>query len=55
MVTTVEYGLTKEGFKRKRLPEIIDSLNKRVADKLGIAIQTDSNSIFGPNSWDLCI
>ena len=47
MVTTVEYGLTKEGFKRKRLPEIIDSLNKRVADKLGIAIQTDSNSIFG--------
>lgn len=47
MVTTVEYGLAKEGFKRKRLPEIIDSLNKRVADKLGIAIQTDSNSIFG--------
>lgn len=44
---TVRYGLTKEGFKKKRLPEIMDSLNRRVSDKLGIPIQTGSNSIFG--------
>lgn len=47
MADTVEYGLSSEGFKRKRLPEIIESLNSRVADKLGISIQTGSNSIFG--------
>lgn len=46
-MATVKYGLTREGFKRKRLPEILDSLNKRVADKLGIEIQTSSNSVFG--------
>lgn len=43
----VKYGLSRDGFKRKRLPEIIKSLNSRVADKLGIPIQTGSNSIFG--------
>ena len=43
----IKYGLTRDGFKRKRLPEILDSLNKRVADKLGMEIQTGSNSIFG--------
>lgn len=47
MATTVKYGLTRDGFKRKRLPEILQSLNDRVSDKLGIAIQTGSNSIFG--------
>ena len=43
----IKYGLTADGFKRKRLPEIIQSLNDRVADKLGIEIQTGANSLFG--------
>ena len=43
----IKYGLTADGFKRKRLPEIIKSLNDRVADKLGIEIQTGANSLFG--------
>ena len=42
-----KYGLSENGFKRKRLPEIIQSLNDRVADKLGIQIQTGPNSVFG--------
>lgn len=41
------YGLTKDGFRRKRLPEILADINKRVADRLGIEIQTGSNSLFG--------
>lgn len=47
MADEVKYGLTREGFRRKRLPEILAAINKRVADKLGIEIQTGSNSIFG--------
>lgn len=43
----VEYGLSSTGFKRKRLPEIIDSLVQRTSDKLGISIQSGANSIFG--------
>lgn len=43
----VKYGLSPEGFKRKRLPEIIDSLVQRTNDKLGISIQSGANSIFG--------
>lgn len=43
----INYGLTADGFKRKRLPEIIQSLNDRVADKLGVEIQTGANSLFG--------
>jgi len=46
-MATVNYGLSAEGFKRKRLPEIITSLNDRIADKLGGAIETTPNSIFG--------
>ena len=46
-MATVDYGLSAAGFKRKRLPEIIQSLNNRVADKLGIPIETGANSIFG--------
>lgn len=42
-----KYGLTANGFNRKRLPEIINSINNRVSDKLGIQIETGSNSIFG--------
>lgn len=46
-MTEVKYGLTSDGFRRKRLPEILDSINSRVADKLGVEIQTGSNSLFG--------
>lgn len=42
-----KYGLTAEGFKRKRLPDIIKSVNARLADSLGTKIQTDSNSVLG--------
>lgn len=41
------YGLTKDGFRRKRLPEILADINQRVADRLGVEIQTGSNSLFG--------
>lgn len=41
------YGLSEKGFRRKRLPEIVQGLNDRVADKLGVPIQTGANSIFG--------
>ena len=43
----VEYGLSENGFRRKRLPEILKGLNDRVADKLGVPIQTGANSVFG--------
>ncbi len=43
----VEYGLSATGFRRKRLPEIIQDLNERVSDKLGVPIETGANSIFG--------
>ena len=44
---TTNYGLSAKGFKRKRLPEIIQSLNNRVSDILGVQIETGANSIFG--------
>ena len=47
MADEVKYGLSPEGFKRKRLPEIIDSLVQRTNDRLGISVQTGANSIFG--------
>ena len=42
-----KYGLTAEGFKRKRLPDIIKSINARLSDALGTKIQTSSNSVLG--------
>lgn len=47
MADEIKYGLSPKGFKRKRLPEIIDSLVQRTNDKLGISIQSGVNSIFG--------
>jgi len=47
MADEIKYGLSPKGFKRKRLPEIIDSLVQRTNDKLGISIQSGANSIFG--------
>ena len=42
-----EYGLTSQGFKQKRLPDIIQSMNSRIADQFGVQIQTSANSVFG--------
>ena len=42
-----EYGLSSEGFKQKRLADIIQSMNQRIADQLGVQIATESNSVFG--------
>ena len=42
-----EYGLTAAGFRRKRLPDIIKSLNDRVSDALGVQIRTEAGSVFG--------
>lgn len=47
MADSVTYGLTKDGFRRKRLPEILSDINKRVSDRLGVDIETGSNSLFG--------
>lgn len=47
MAETFEYGLSANGFKRKRLPEIISSINARIADTLGMPIQTSANSVLG--------
>lgn len=42
-----KYGLSREGFRRKRLPDILRSLHARVSDKLGIPIETGANSLLG--------
>lgn len=42
-----DYGLTPEGFKQKRLADIIQSMSSRIADQLGVQISTESNSVFG--------
>ncbi len=47
MADEIKYGLSREGFRRKRLPEIISSMNSRLSDQLGVEIQTGSNSVFG--------
>ena len=42
-----DYGLTNEGFKQKRLTDIIQSMSSRIADQLGVQISTEANSVFG--------
>ena len=42
-----DYGLTPEGFKQKRLTDIIQSMGSRIADQLGVQISTEANSVFG--------
>ncbi len=41
-----EYGVTPDGFKRKRLPEIKASLEARIAAALGVPITTRPDSVF---------
>ena len=43
----VKYGLSATGFKRKRLPEILQSINARISDTLGLKTQIQSNSVLG--------
>ena len=42
-----KYGLSREGFRRKRLPDILQSLHARISDKLGVPIETGANSLLG--------
>ena len=39
--------MSSEGFKQKRLADIIQSMNSRIADQLGVQISTEANSVFG--------
>lgn len=47
MAAETKYGLTATGFRRKRLSDIIKSINSRLSDSLGVSIQTASNSVLG--------
>ena len=42
-----DYGLTEKGFKPKRLADVVAGVNSRIADQLGIQIETGANSVFG--------
>lgn len=41
------YGLSRDGFKRKRLPEIKSDIFQRFEDTTGVTIEKGSNSIIG--------
>ena len=43
----IKYGLSATGFKRKRLPEIMQAINSRISDSLGLKTQIQSNSVLG--------
>ena len=43
----IKYGLSATGFKRKRLPEIIQAIHSRISDSLGLTTQIHSNSVLG--------
>ena len=42
-----DYGLTEKGFQPKRLADVVAGVNSRIADQLGIQIETNANSVFG--------
>lgn len=42
-----DYGLTEKGFQPKRLADVVAGVNSRIADQLGIQIETSANSVFG--------
>lgn len=46
-MATDEYGLSADGFKRKRLPEIKADIEKRMSNAVGVPIQTRPDSVFG--------
>lgn len=43
----IKYGLSATGFKRKRLPEIMQAINSRISDSLGLKTQIQPNSVLG--------
>ncbi len=43
----VKYGLSREGFKRKRLPEIRSDLASRFSDAMGVPVEIGANSVLG--------
>lgn len=43
----IKYGLSATGFKRKRLPEIMQTINSRISDSLGLKTQIQPNSVLG--------
>lgn len=43
----IKYGLSATGFKRKRLPEIMQAINARISDTLGLKTRIQSNSVLG--------
>jgi uncharacterized phage protein gp47/JayE len=47
MMAEIKYGLSATGFKRKRLPEIMQAINSRISDSLGLKTQIQSNSVLG--------
>lgn len=47
MADKVIYGLTKDGFKRKRLPEILQSMFDRFEDSSGLKVNRNSDSVLG--------
>lgn len=47
MADKIIYGLTKDGFKRKRLPEILQSMFDRFEDKSGLKVNRNSDSVLG--------
>lgn len=47
MAEIIKYGLTREGFRKKRLPEIKANIEARISDSLGLPIEIGSNSVLG--------
>lgn len=43
----IKYGLTEEGFRRKRLADIRKSMLDRLGDSLGVHLDTGNNSVVG--------
>ncbi len=46
-MATTEYGVTVNGFVRKRLPEIIAGINARLEAAWGVPVSTKPNSVIG--------
>ena len=46
-MSEVKYGLSREGFKRKRLPEILADMKSRMSDSAGLPIESSANSVLG--------
>lgn len=47
MADKIVYGLSKDGFKRKRLPEILNNMFDRFEDKSGLKVNRNSDNVLG--------